>query len=399
MDILNEVLKEIKPKKKDKRVNEFLKKLQLRINKRKINAEVFLGGSFAKGTYLKDNYDIDIFVRFNKKYIKEDLSKLLEGCLKGLNYERVHGSRDYFQINTEFKFEIVPVLNIKKPEDAINVTDMSPLHVEWVKKNSDETLRNDIRLLKQFCKGCGVYGAESYIKGFSGHVVDILVIYYGGFEKVLKASLKWKDKEVIDYCKYHKGDALWNLNKSKLQSPIIVIDPILHSRNAAAALSDEKFEIFINCAKRFLKKEDKNFFVVKVFDAENYGGFVLKFKSLKRKEDVAGAKILKAFEFILKELKEFEVVDSGWDWDKEKGKMWFKVKNHEISEEYERIGPSIDRCDDVKKFKLKHKIYYVKDKHVCCKIKRKYFKVEDKLESLLKDKYVTERIKVIEYNK
>ena len=399
MDVLKEVLREIKPIGKDKRVNEFVKDLQSRVDGKKIEAKVFLGGSFAKGTFLKDNYDIDIFVRFDKKYIEKDLSGLLEKCLKGLNYTRVHGSRDYFQIKDDLKFEIVPVLDIKNPEDAKNVTDMSPLHVEWVIKNSSSKLREDIILLKQFCKGIGVYGAESYIKGFSGHVVDILVIYYGGFKKVLRASLKWKDKQVIDYYKYHKGEAMWNLNKSKLQSPLIIIDPVLPSRNAAAALGYGKFNIFKKNAKDFLKKPSKSFFVVKKFDVEKYGGFVLKIEGLSgkgervlhMKEDVVGAKLLKVYDFIMKGLKDFKVVSSGWNFDY----IWFKVKDNEIEKEYERIGPSIKLKEDVKKFKLKHKKTYVKKGKVCCKIKRECYKVDDMIKGLLKDKYVKERVEVI----
>ncbi|MCK5107448.1 MAG: nucleotidyltransferase domain-containing protein [Nanoarchaeota archaeon] len=392
MDILKEVLSKIKPEGKDKRINEFVKELQKRVGKK---AEVFIGGSFAKGTYLKDNYDIDVFVRF---YKEGKISDVLEKCLKGLDYEKIHGSRDYFQIKNDFNFEIVPVLRINKPEDAINVTDMSPLHVNWVNKNG-KNLKDDIRLLKQFCKACKVYGAESYIKGFSGHVVDILVINYGGFEKVLKASLKWKKKEVIDYYNYHKGKVMWNMNKSKLNSPLIVVDPVLPSRNAAAALSDEKLNMFVDSAKKFLKEKDKKFFVVEKFNVEKFKGLVLEFESLKgkkeskilyMKEDVVGAKILKAYEFISKALVEFKVIDSGWDFEY----MWFKVKNNEIEKEFERIGPDVGMKDAVKKFKLKHKTY-VKDGKVCCKIEREFIMVDCMIKDLIKKKYVKERVKCI----
>ena len=318
----------------------------------------------------------------------------MEKCLKGLNYEKIHGSRDYFQIKNEFKFEIVPVLNIKKPEDAVNVTDMSPLHVDWVEKNG-KRFKDDIRLLKQFCKGIGVYGAESYIKGFSGHVVDILVIYHGGFIEVLKNALKWKDKEVIDFYNYHKGKVMWNMNKSKLNSPLIIVDPVLPSRNAAAALSDEKLKLFVNSAKKFLQKPSKDFFIIKKFNAEKFKGLVLEFESVKGKEDVAGAKVLKAFEFILKGLEEFKVVNSGWEWSENNGKMWFKVRNKEISEEFERKGPVVNMDDAVKKFKLKHKKTYVKSGKVCVMIKRKFTSVDGKVKFLIKDKYVKGKLKKI----
>ena len=44
------------------------------------------------------------------------------------------------------------------------------------------------------------------------------------------------------------------LNKSKQQGPLIVIDPVQKDRNAAAALNHEKFEIIKKTAKQFLKK-------------------------------------------------------------------------------------------------------------------------------------------------
>ncbi len=43
------------------------------------------------------------------------------------------------------------------------------------------------------------------------------------------------------------------LNKSKIQSPLIVIDPVQAGRNAAAALSFEKYDLLRKKAKEFLK--------------------------------------------------------------------------------------------------------------------------------------------------
>ena len=76
------------------------------------------------------------------------------------------------------------MLNIKKGSDALNVTDFSPLHVDWVNKNV-KRLRDDIRLAKRFCKVNKLYGAESYIRGFSGYALELLISYYGGFLRFL----------------------------------------------------------------------------------------------------------------------------------------------------------------------------------------------------------------------
>src|SRR3989344_6793717 len=129
------ILKKIKPSRIEEislmfRVNRFLK----RLNKNLWDAEAILGGSVAKGTFLKGQHDVDIFVLYKND---KDISNKLESSLRIFkNIERVKGSRDYFQARVYgLNFEIVPVLKIKTVKEAKNITDISPLHVDWVKKN------------------------------------------------------------------------------------------------------------------------------------------------------------------------------------------------------------------------------------------------------------------------
>ena len=138
------VLEKIKPTNKerillDRKVKKFLEKL----NKNLKNAKAAAGGSYAKNTWLEGNYDIDVFVKFNYELRKGDISKILEKVLKK-SFKRVvkiHGSRDYFHIKIgKHLFEIVPVLDIKKAGQALNVTDVSPLHIDYVKKKNGLTL-------------------------------------------------------------------------------------------------------------------------------------------------------------------------------------------------------------------------------------------------------------------
>jgi len=64
--ILKQVLEEIKPEKENVReVEGFLKKLNSEIKKHKIKAKATAGGSYAKDTWLKGDYDVDIFVKFD----------------------------------------------------------------------------------------------------------------------------------------------------------------------------------------------------------------------------------------------------------------------------------------------------------------------------------------------
>ena len=122
--VLKEVLKNIEPSKEEAKLIEnslenFKKIIQKNLKKQKIKAEIFVGGSFAKETVIKrDKYDVDLFVRFDKKH--KELSEITKKLLKGVkNTKSVHGSRDYFQtrIKPNFFIEIIPVRKIKNPKD------------------------------------------------------------------------------------------------------------------------------------------------------------------------------------------------------------------------------------------------------------------------------------------
>ena len=410
MKLLKQIIGELKPKKDvvDK-CTIILDSINSGIKKKNIKARAVLGGSIAKGTFLKDDYDCDIFVKFNLYYKKKDISDLLEKVLKIFpKVNRIHGSRDYFNFKSNgINFEVVPVLDIKKAEQAINITDCSPLHVKWVKDNlrKNTELVDEIRLAKAFCKACKVYGAESYLRGFSGHVLDILTIYYNGFIPLLKNAVKWKEKEVIDFNNYYNGSALERVNKSKLSS-LVVIDPIQPERNAAAVLSMKNFLLFKKSAKNFLKKPSKKFFEKKEITIEELKDkskgkklVLLDVKAFDGKEDVVGSKLLKAFNYINKNLVSngFTVYGNGWKWDKKKKVLfWFILKDEILHESFKRVGPSVKNKENTKQFMKKHKKTFVQGRRICANVKREFRKPENLVKAMKKDKYLKERAKKIE---
>jgi len=403
---MKEVLSKIKPNKQEllqfkKTSAAFLKTLNSKLK----GAKAILGGSGAKGTWLSDNFDIDIFVLFDyKKYFKktEELSNILEPILKKsfptTTLNRLHGSRDYFQMKYQnLSFEIVPILKISKADQAINITDVSPLHSQWINKHSAK-VKDDIMLTKKFCKANDLYGAESYINGFSGYVVEILVTYYGSFVKLLKASQKWKVREVIDAAKYYpKKDALFHLNQSKLNSPLIIIDPVDKNRNAAAALSIEKCSLFQQKAKEYLQKPSVTFFEKKVFDPSKIKATVIVaiiLEPLKGKEDVVGTKLLKVFQFLQKELEPFSIKESYWKWEEE-AVLYFALNKKELPAIEIRPGPPIKLTEHVKVFKQRHFDNYVENGRIFARVKVPHPKVEDFVKNCLQDEYVKERIKAV----
>ena len=412
MNWKKEVLVHIKPTREEEKevavqISDFLK----RLNKVMGDARAVLGGSGAKGTWLRDQHDADVFVLFpHAKYHKnsDELADILDKRLKKAfkRYTRLHGSRDYFQIRENgATFEIIPILGIGQARQAANITDVSPLHAQWVKKNSTEKLRDDIRLAKAFCKTQNCYGAESYIRGLSGYVLEILVIQYKGFEKLLRAALRWEEKQVIDAARFypHKENVWVVMNKAKLESPLIVVDPVDGARNAAAALNKEKWLLFREKAGLFLKRPSVHFFTREEVTLDKLRSkkgknhlLWMEVESILGKEDVSGTRLLLAFEFLRKNLTVFDVVKDGWEWNKKKkGVFWFFLKKKELSRFELRRGPPLEMKKYVEDFKKTHTKTFVKDGFIWTKVVVKDYSLKNFLKRRIKEGYFVEKVKAV----
>jgi len=379
--VLKEALCEISPSSKElaeikKMLHEFLPNL-----KKRVGADVFVGGSFAKGTLIKkERYDIDIFVRFESG---EELSERVARALKGLvDYEVLKGSRDYFRVRASEKiyFEIVPVKKISRPSQAENVTDLSYFHVKYLKKKiKSKKVLDQIKLAKAFCYANGCYGAESYIKGFSGYSLELLLCYYKTFEKFLKQLSEVKDKLIIDIEKLYKNKSLvmMDLNSSKLESPIILIDPTFKQRNALACLSEQTFREFQKVAKRFLRNPSLSYFRKKEINYQKIKNqfvksgcdyVLLKIRTNKPKGDIAGTKLMKFYRHLLKELeKYFEIKKSGFSYDGENSALAYlgaKSKKEIVVQ-----GPFVRDKENLLKFRQAHGETFVKGGRIFAKEK------------------------------
>lgn len=276
--ILKEVLNDLVPSKEEINhvsyvVKGFLKELNVMLKKTRANAVPFIGGSFAKNTVLKKTpYEVDIFLRFKEaEGMKEKMESVLKEIKKNKKYRYsvVHGSRDYVQLTVAGEngvmIEIIPVLMIRRPQQAQNITDLSAFHVAYMLKKIRK-LEDQVRLAKAFCAANGIYGAESYISGFSGYALEGLIVYYKSFMKMLRVLSKAEKPIVIDPAKHYKNtqEALLLMNESKVKGPIVLVDPTYKERNALAALSDDSFEKFQKAAKAFLTRPSKQFFEKKI---------------------------------------------------------------------------------------------------------------------------------------
>lgn len=387
--IFSEVLERIEPQKDtigfiEKSLNEFRQILNQNIKKLNINAEVFIGGSFAKKTVIRKNYyDVDVFVRFDKKYREKDISQITKKLLKGIkNVSLIHGSRDYYrvQISVDFFIEVIPVLKAKTPKEAENITDLSYSHVKYInKKIKSKKILGDIKVAKAFAHANNCYGAESYVGGFSGYALELLVYHYKGFLKFLREVVKSKGKIIIDIERHYrnKNIILMDVNSAKLESPVILIDPTHKQRNALAALSIETFERFRKSAGQFLKNPNIKSFEVKRTDLEkvkaqadkNKFEFILiESKTDKQEGSVAGSKLLKFYRHLTSEIERyFEVKNKGFNYNnKQSARYFFVVKG---KKEILCVGPEVNDKPNVKRFKKEHKKTFTKSGKVYAKEK------------------------------
>ncbi len=392
-EIFDRKLQEIKPSSEEEdKIKDFVTGFKKKLDKnlKKYEAKAVLGGSFSKGTTIKkDKYDVDIFAVFPKRVLNKDknISSLLEKALKGtgLKAKKLPGSREYFssKVNakgSEFGIELVPVIEIKNSNEALNVTDVSVLHVRYIKEKiaKNKKLSDEIRLAKAFCYALGCYGAESHIKGFSGYCLEVLTAHYGKFIKLLEAASKWGSQEILDPAKHYKNkkEILEEINEAKLSSPLVTIDPVQKNRNIAAALSSEKFEIFKKASKAFLSKPSERFFEKSKFDEERIISeskrgkkslYAVRAFSDKIKEDISGSKLLKLHNLLKLEFKKrgYEVRDY-WNFSDKKASSYFKI--YGTPKKILHKGPPTNMKENVSAFKKKWKKTFFKEGNIFAEI-------------------------------
>ena len=253
--VLNQVLKKIHPSEKESRdVGTFVSRLHH--HAKKLGLDCVVCGSIGKFTWLAGDHDIDLFVFFPKNVEREELEKRGLDVGKKLTSEFggkwkiKYAEHPYVHAMIKgFDVDIVPCYRIERGEHIKSAVDRSPLHLSYVLNNLKPEQYDEVRLLKQFCKGIGVYGADTKTQGFSGYICEILIMKYGSFEAALQHAEKW-----------HAPHAIGEGDTRKFDAPFIVTDPTDANRNAAAAISAENFARFVFSAGQFLDRPSVEFF-------------------------------------------------------------------------------------------------------------------------------------------
>ena len=247
-EILNEVLEKIRPDKKEiEKIANISKKLKDKAVRE--NVEPLIVGSVAKETNLK-GADIDLFIKFNKNI---DLKqKGLEIARKILpDGKELYAQHPYLRGEIEgIGLDVVPCYIINDSSNSISAVDRTPFHTKWVNDNI-QGKEDEVRLAKQFLKGAGAYGANAAVGGFSGYLVEILIIKYGNFKNLIEEISQWKPPVIIQKV------------EGVPEAAMMLQDPVDEKRNVSAGVTLKGIGAAILASKAFLNKPTIEFFFPK----------------------------------------------------------------------------------------------------------------------------------------
>ncbi len=248
--ICNSILNEVKPTPSESReltakINLVMRRLKKVVPK---GIEILVAGSAARGTNLKGNSDIDIFLLFKNPVPKERMEKtsieVAKKLIKGNKNESYivrYAEHPYARLFLEglgLRVDLVPAYKITKSSERITSVDRTQLHNQFVKNAFSQRQQDDVRVLKALLKFHGIYGAEAKTEGFSGYLCELLIYSYGSFAKLVAGVANMKPPLVIDL-----SEGPHDLSKlaKAFGKKLVVVDPTDQDRNVAANVSDESF--------------------------------------------------------------------------------------------------------------------------------------------------------------
>lgn len=347
---------------------------------------VEIGGSFAKGTWLKGKLDLDIFVKIKKetdeKQFEEIGRKMGFTSMKKFHPYVRYSEHPYVEAVVEgTRVNVVPCYDVEKGQWK-SAADRSSFHTRFILEQLDEEKKNEVRLLKKFLRGIDIYGAEIAKEGFGGYVSEVLIYHYGSFMKVLEAAANFSQGQMI------------GSPTKKFETALILIDPIDSNRNLGTAISAQNFGKFILAARAYLKKPSLVFFNGKkpIPDTKNLQNvIVVKFNYKHRSPDIIWGQVKRGATALSGQLElgGFHVLRKGATTDeKSEASMLFLLHSIIIEKSMVKNGPDVFRKSESESFILrnsKNKLTWVdEDGRILSLQQREFSEAKKFLQSLLK---------------
>ncbi|MGI0004622.1 MAG: CCA tRNA nucleotidyltransferase [Candidatus Nitrosotenuis sp.] len=356
---MNQILKQVEKitipseklqKEKDAIVEKVVKLVQKQVANYPQITGIEIGGSFAKGTWLPQKADVDIFIKFQtsmpeKEFV--DLGKKIGfSALRDFGPYVRYAEHPFVEAQIkDTKVNLVPCYDVLEGNWKSSA-DRSPFHTRFMIRSLSVQLKNDVRLLKAFLKANDIYGAEIARQGFSGYVAEVLVFNFGSFEGVIRAISELKQGQII-------GNATRSFD-----TPIAIMDPIDPNRNLGAAISIENIGRFVLAARAFLKKPSVSFFKSKKKSQKTSKDslkniLALTFRYKQRSPDIIWGQLKRAATSIATQIEQegFSVlrrsaVISGDN----TASLLFLLKSRKLDQHHVRAGPDFFTAIHVEKF-------------------------------------------------
>jgi tRNA nucleotidyltransferase (CCA-adding enzyme) len=291
--------------------------------------DVVFGGSFAKGTWLPDHADIDIFVKIKPSVgiekFEEMGREIGSEALKSYGPKLRYSDHPYVEVFVKkVRVNVVPCYDVEQGKWQ-SAADRSPFHTRYISSNFDDEKRRQARLLKKFLKSVGIY--------------------------LLRAAADWQERQIIAVSDYD-SDFVRVSN-----SPVIIIDPVDSRRNLGTAISPESVAKFMLAARKFLEKPSLDFFkegkyrrgTIKLLP----NVLVVEFSHEKKSPDIIWGQLKRSLSAIAKqlELAHFEVLRSSCVTDeKSSAALAFLLESITLPPYTKRKGPEVFRRKDTASF-------------------------------------------------
>lgn len=383
------MLKRVRPSQDDRaRLHEISDSIISRIDdlaeERGLKLKAMLVGSAARNTWLAGDHDLDIFLGMPPDADLGEAMKIAR--LVAPDHEEKYAEHPYVHARLDgFEVDLVPCYLVPDASSLKSAVDRTPFHTEYVARRI-VGLEDDVLLLKQFMKGIEVYGSELKVGGFSGYLTELLVLFFGSFQRVLQAASSWKPGEFLD---------LEGCSKKEHDEPLVVVDPVDPARNVAAALTLDRMLQFSAASRCFLAEPSLDFFfpdpVAPLSDDELAAQInerkslliLVDFQAPPVVEDVLFPQLRKAEESVkaLLERHGFRLLRSDVASYRDRAAILIEMEVWELSRVCRRSGPPVWEAEHQSRFLAAHPLPlsgpYIVEGRALVETARKYTRAED----------------------
>lgn len=338
------------PKSRQNELEKISKEIQKEImnfNDKRI-LKVIVGGSFAKGTWLENDTDIDFFVMIEPTVERNEFEELGKSvgfhALKKYSPYLRYSEHPYVEGKVNgIRINVVPCYKVQVNKWK-SAADRSPFHTIFMETKLNEFLKSEVRVLKKFLKSIGIYGSQISVSGFSGYVTEVLILKYGSFRNVLQTFAELTPNYIVSL------DSPDQSLIEKFRSPITIIDPIDSNRNLGAAISAECLAKFVLASRLFLKAPSTKFFMTssrsntKIVSDIKSNLLIIDFKIQMRSPDILWGQLKKRLTSISKQLANagFEIIKKFCYTDEQEHATFiFMIKYTNLSKINLNVGPKI----------------------------------------------------------